>query len=604
MANRIISIEVGNSITKICEMDFRSKNPKVYKYCTVPTPEGVYDDGFLDENPAFSMAVKQAIQFNKMKAKQAVCTITSSKIATREVVIPAVKKTQLPALIEANASEYFPINLNDYELGHLVLESLKTDDGADKLKVLVMACNKQLINCYEKLCDACGLHLISVDFSGNSIYQIMRGEVTEDVEMVIKVEEKMSTAAIMSSTNMLMLRNVTYGIENAVYTMMNNSAFPQKTYEEALEELKRITCIRLVLNENTVMIEKEDDAPEVSEKVAKAMGEITESLAPLVGNIARVLDLYNSQNPEKPVRKIQLIGLGAEISGLSKLLTNEIGVKTVVRDNLKSINWNPSLGVGSSGRYVAVMGAGIAPIGFVNEEKKTKDYKDVNYRNVSLLVVLAAVIVCAALYFIANSKLEVVKIEQRMLQSQYATYAPAEAIYNEYNAALELDTKVADGIRLTESYNENLLKFIDVLEKNLPSDSDVVSFQSDCSDSLSQTATVKIRVLDLEEGAKLLDVMRAACPNDAITVRNISTEEMSMDVYRDLLVSMGLLDKEKAEKMTDDFAELVGEDGLVITTFTTEDGEEVEVPDYYYVYEFFVGYNAYQKADETVGQEG
>jgi len=41
MNNRVLSIEIGNSFTKICEMDYKVKKPKVYKVLTVETPEGI-----------------------------------------------------------------------------------------------------------------------------------------------------------------------------------------------------------------------------------------------------------------------------------------------------------------------------------------------------------------------------------------------------------------------------------------------------------------------------------------------------------------------------------------------------------------------------------
>ena len=39
MNNRVLSIEIGNSFTKICEIDYKVKKPKVYKVLTVETPE-------------------------------------------------------------------------------------------------------------------------------------------------------------------------------------------------------------------------------------------------------------------------------------------------------------------------------------------------------------------------------------------------------------------------------------------------------------------------------------------------------------------------------------------------------------------------------------
>ncbi len=541
MANRIISIEVGYSLTKVCEMDFRAKNPKVYKYFTIPTPEGVYEDGFLTENPEFITTLRQAIGFNKMRTKQAVCSVTSSKIATREVMLPSVKASQVQALVEANAGDYFPINLNDYELGHLVIGNIKETDGTNKLKVLVMACHKQLIQGYEKLCDQLGLHLISLDYSGNSIYQIMKNEIKDETEMVLRVEEKQSIATIISGQNMMMQRNVVYGVENAMFALMGSTAFPQKTYEEAYEELKRIRCIRLVINDSTKVVEKDDDEPQVTEKVAKAMKDITDSLAPLIGNIARVLDLYNSKNPDKPVTKISLIGMGSDISGLSKLFTNELGVKTIVCNNIRGINWNHAAGEGSSGKYVSTIGAGLAPVGFVNEEKKKNDLKDVNYKNVAFLVAILTATICGALYFLAFTELAAAKVTNLALKNDEAKYAPSEELFHKYEKVKAFHDEVLIDDNLTYSENDNLIAFLDSLEKALPEEAKVKEFTSSPSEC---TLAVEFETIDSAIGFVqavrdfdcTLDVVVnsiAAEPKEQIEAEDEGSEESSEEADAD-----------------------------------------------------------------------
>ncbi len=588
MANRIISIEIGYSVTKICEMDFRAKNPKVYKYFSIPTPEGLYDDGFINENPQFATTIRQNLGFNKIKTKQAVCTITSSKIATREVQLPFVKENQIAALVEANAGDYFPINLADYELGHLVLGNIKEEDGTNKLRVMVMACNKQLISGYDKLCEACGLHLVSVDYSGNSIYQIMKGETKESTEMVIKVEEKQSIATIISGHSMVMQRNIVYGVENAVITMMNNAAFPQKTYEDAFEELKRIRCIKLALSESTTIVENDEDEIQVSEKVSAAMQEITEALAPLIGNIERVIDLYNSKNPDEPIRKISLIGLGADVSGLSKLFTNEIGVKTTVCNTVKNITWNHSAGDGSSGRYVAAIGAGIAPIGFINEEKKKSDLKDVNYRNVSILVVILVLLICAALSAKGFMDYSTQVAKEVVLKGQELMYLPGEAVHNKYENTKILYDEVKDGYSQTFGPNDNLLEFLTQLEQVLPEDAIVTNIQSD-----RKAANVTIKVLELETAAKVLDNVRDFPVAADVAVTGMEEEDMSMTEYRKLLVSKGILSEEtlNQEEGKEDNSDIEDEEGNRITTFEDEEGNEITVSDKYIKFNFTVMYS-------------
>ena len=54
MNNRVLSIEIGNSFTKICEIDYKVKKPKVYKVLTVETPEGVVVDGMLQPTQEYA----------------------------------------------------------------------------------------------------------------------------------------------------------------------------------------------------------------------------------------------------------------------------------------------------------------------------------------------------------------------------------------------------------------------------------------------------------------------------------------------------------------------------------------------------------------------
>ena len=44
----MLSIEIGCSATRIVEMDYQAKKPKVYKCVEVPTPEGAVRDGYLE----------------------------------------------------------------------------------------------------------------------------------------------------------------------------------------------------------------------------------------------------------------------------------------------------------------------------------------------------------------------------------------------------------------------------------------------------------------------------------------------------------------------------------------------------------------------------
>lgn len=526
---KILSIEIGNSLTKICEMDFRTKNPKVYKYISVPTPEGAVEDGFLADRPEFAAAVRKALNANKIKTKQAVFSVTSSKIATREVMLPVVKMNQIDGMVKANASDYFPIDLSEYELAHLILGTVKEEGQADRFKVMVMAAGKNLVAGYTRFAQQCGLQLVSLDHSGNSVFQVMKSECKDETEMVIKVEEKTTFATVIAAQNLVLQRNVAYGVDSAVQVLMDAKAFEEDTYKDALELMKRKTCIKLSVSGNVKSIDDDEDEDiedfddiDDSERMIAAKQEIAEALMPLISNVGRVVDLYNSKNIENPIKKIRLVGLGSDISGLSKLFTNELGIRTTVMNKFDTISWNKHDGEGTPGRYIASIGAAIAPVGFVSEEKKKADSKEVNYKSVTILAAVFFIAASAALAVLGLTRYNEVKVEQARLQRLEATYMPAESVYNLYNNTVALFNEVRAGYRMTESPNDSLVAFFEELEAKLPADAEVRDFTSN-----DTQAIITIRVMDMEEAAKVIQTMRGFDSLMSVSVAGITTEEIN-----------------------------------------------------------------------------
>lgn len=75
MNNRVLSIEIGNSFTKICEMDYKVKKPKVYKVLTVETPEGIVVDGMLQPTQEYADHLVNALGTNGIRTKKVLFTI-------------------------------------------------------------------------------------------------------------------------------------------------------------------------------------------------------------------------------------------------------------------------------------------------------------------------------------------------------------------------------------------------------------------------------------------------------------------------------------------------------------------------------------------------
>lgn len=558
---RILSVEIGNTITRICEMDFRTKNPKVYKYFCIPTPQGVLEDGFVRDSAGLVPVIRRALSENKIKTKQVVFTVTSSKIVTREITVPPMKENQVGGYVKSNANDYFPIDLSNYEIAHVVLGVDKAEIGGDSYRVMVMAAGKDLILGYTKLASECGLRLMCMDYAGNSIYQIMKTECGMDTKLVVKVEDNSTIASIISNHNMMLQRNLSHGFEKAVKALMESSDFYDVDSEEdAFRKMCQEPCIKVVLSDRTRVMERDEIYGE-TEAEAESRKRITATFSQLVGNLARMIELYSTKNIENPVTEIVLVGMGSEVKGLSKLLANELGLPAKVVRNIGSVSVFQSMSTESLGKYVGVLGAAIEPVNLMSEESRQKGSKNVNYKFLSTAVGVVFVISAAVMAALALIPYNEAKAEEKRLKAEEARYSEAEVVYNQYVATRTFHAEVKKMARMTEHSNDELVAFLIELEEKLPSDIALREINSDAEEGI-----LTFIIPEIEETARVIQILRGFDSVMDVYIESVTenTAELSDDNEDDygLWLSRELIEAwlsgSEAEGIT-----LIGENELV-----------------------------------------
>lgn len=515
---KVVSIEVGYSFIKICEMDYKAKTPRVYRFAMVPTPLNVIEDGYLKESAGLRTAIRDALTKNKIKTRRAVFTVASSKIVNREVVLPPVKPNMMDSMIKANINDYFPIDLSDHEISHVVLETFKEGENAGKSRVMLVAAEKTLVSSYEALAESCGLMLVGLDYVGNSIYQAVKKEANQATAMILKIEESQTIITVVKDNNMMLQRSINYGIDEAIHEVSANSAFDVIDEKDAWQLIKRRSCIKVALDSSTRIVEPDLEQDD-DQEFAQARINVTRTLAPLISGISRVVDFYNSRNPER-IEKAYIMGMGGDMSGLAKLMTNELGIKTNVFKKLEGIVWHPSMGDGGLFNYVACIGATMAPVGFIASEKQQKQQKEANSKSLCVLLGVFFVVASAALAASGYMTYQEAVEEQKRLQGLESTYIPAEQIYQKYVAATNLYTEVLTGHLMTNRPNDNILEFITELEQKLPADVSVMEFSSSDTE-----AVLRIQAADKETAAGIILNLRDFASLQYVVVDSIQEVE-------------------------------------------------------------------------------
>lgn len=496
MNNRVLSIEIGNSFTKICEIDYKVKKPKVYKVLTVETPEGVVVDGMLQPTQEYADHLVNALGTNGIRTKRVIFTISSTRVASREVQIPNVKANKIEALVKTNANDYFPVDLTQYEIGHYLAGGL-TEEG--KLRVMALAVPKALLNSYYQLAQMCGWEVECFDYSSNSLYQILRDEKSEKVTMMIKIDENSTIVTVLSAGKVLLQRTVAYGVQDAIETMIASGAYAVNDPMSAVERFQKKTCLNRVLHQGDKVWEEnagrweDEDAGNV--EVTAARQKITASLEPLIVGVSRVIDFYDSRNGDTPIERTYVTGLGGSFSGMSKLFTNCLERKVhTLSDMEDKIGMSKAIRSTRPAAYISCLGAVLAPVGLIDKsQQKTKGMTVVsgtNYTFVSVAVLVLGVILSIAMAVTSLTRYFGTVAENVALQARVEELQPAQTVYNEYLSTAAQYDKYKYLYEYTENPNENLVEFINELEQILPSSFWTNSFSSDM-EGISMSVTVE-----------------------------------------------------------------------------------------------------------------
>ncbi len=504
---KILSIEISNSLIRMCEMDYKKKNPRVYRQAMIPTPAGCINDGYLGNMEELKNTIKNALMENQIKTKEVIFTIASTKIVNREVLLPGVKPSMIGAMIKTNLNEYFPIDLSNYEIAHQVLEQMTEGQDAGKYRVMIMAAEKNLVESYDKLATLCGLRLVSLDYAGNSVFQAIKNEDTAARIMVLKIEETQTMVSIVKDKSLMLQRTINYGLVEGIQEVQKHPVFMCDNYNDAWEMMKNKTCIKFNVSETAMKNSLNKDLStdletrdfDESQEIREAKIEVTKSLDPLISAVRRVVEFYASRNAGEGIDRIVITGFGGAMSGLAKLLTNELGVKAAVLNRLEGVSYLVSSKDAKIFNFVSCIGATFAPVGFISKEKKTKEKKDTDYTLITIMTIVAVILVSAALAMISYLQYDTEVKREADLKKKEEQYLRAEKLYQEYSSMLALYEQVVEGEDKTLRPNDNILLFFQELEEVLPANIEVTLFASD-----DEQVVMSMNVSDKETAAGLI----------------------------------------------------------------------------------------------------
>ena len=527
MDQRLLSIYIGSEVIRVVDATRKSATSiTVNSVDEVSTPAGSFDDGYITDVLEIASAIRSKIIGKASKAK-AVFTISSKKIASKEVVIPFVNgKKKIDAVLNANSSEYFPMSTTgDYVFAYNVMETFQDDEGK-KLRINAVAAPKDLVDCYYEVASELKLSIYDVDYVGNSVQQLLKLQMSSnenETNLVLQIEKDATFVNIMAGKDIILQRSVPYGKNAVINSIMEIKKLTEKEAIELLRDKDRM--IRNVSDE-----------------------EYSEAVRYLISSIGRIVEYHRSRNPERIIDGIKVFGEGASIAGIDEVLRQELGAEVTRFSSLNGVKVSQKsyLSADQALRFLACFGAVLNPIGLKLGKEKNADVSGDVFNKILIALVIIAALVMISISGVYYAKYAIKKSDVENKKQKIEEMSIAEKVAEQYDKTVAAYNTVKAFVDTTHNDNIVLLTFLNDLETIIPEGTTIDNLEAiDGEVVFTVTAQSKEAVADTYVKIKNLEYVQSVVLPEIVESR----KEIEVDDNGKAVINA----EEEAKKSSDPY---------------------------------------------------
>lgn len=492
-----ICIEIGSAFVRIVQMKGKNKRYRIIRASENRLPEGLVYDGYIRNMDAMAEFIKYCMSQSDIKAKEVIVSLISNKIVSREADIPVMKDKLVYELIKNQAADYFPMDISDYAVSCSIMKR-----ETNHIHIMVYAMPTDLIEQTEKLAEACGLKLRSIEFSGHATYAYMKQRFKTDRNvMLLQIHESITRAYIIDDGAVGMQRNINYGTAQLQDVVVGLGIAPDR--DKALDVLSDRLKVGSYMPGSAMRPQDEDENTDITASDDESSYNIPELLSeaarPIVTNVLRLIEYYSTRNREFQLEEIIISNRGEYVNGLAELIRNETGMKvTLAKDASKVHVFAGTIPAERPGYFLSAAGSALDPLGFTLDSERDAESR-ISSHKTYFTVVLIGILVSVLLIVSQGARYAALDAKRTDLQEQKDELKSVETVYDAYIKAQSVNTEVNAIDDSTNRMNEYLSNVLDELEQKLPSTSVITSMNSG-----ADVLTMSMKVNNKETAAKLL----------------------------------------------------------------------------------------------------
>ncbi len=307
----MVSIDIGNRNIHIIEGRQTAKGMEIRNMVVMPTPVNTVSDGRIDDPVPLRMAINDILRDKGFRSKNAVITIQSNSVVSREFVLPRPAKEYIGNVVAFEMGQFLPPSQNGgYNVQYKVLDEFESD-GVKKIKVRVAAMPKMIAGEYFAFVKSLGLRPIALDMHANCISKLFcRNLQINDVQLgldmniaIIDIGYRNTGINIISQGHLEFSRYLSSGVREVDAAISSHFGI-------SIEKAEQVKIKKLNL-------ETDESSYDTGSETLKAVQGLISSWT---GEIQKVIQYFSLKNSDNKVNMVFLCGGGANLAGLPAYL--------------------------------------------------------------------------------------------------------------------------------------------------------------------------------------------------------------------------------------------------------------------------------------------
>jgi type IV pilus assembly protein PilM len=332
----MLGIEIGNNTIKLIEVTKKAETIKIEKFSLLDTLRDCVVNGGITHLEPILEVISKELTSKKYKAKKAVVLIQSNQIIIRNAVIDKQPEKVIKQLLAIRPEEYLPVETSQYQIDFKITREFE-EAGVNKQEILLVAAPNHIVLPMVNLIESLKLTPIKISIPSEALAKAFGAEArivnhTDGDALIIDIGGKSTTATIVSKGHTVLTRIIEFGVDLVNETI--ESSFVNPNEEQLTDQGK---------NEYENYL-KELIRPQIEYNV--------------IAELERIIQFYYSRFENSPIRKIYLIGGGANIKGIETYIREALNIQTQGISEFTNVVEKPDSDFASYRRFfVNILGA-------------------------------------------------------------------------------------------------------------------------------------------------------------------------------------------------------------------------------------------------------